>query len=29
MAAENEGQVICPRTKEIYPFDQVEKIFVM
>ncbi len=29
MALENEGQIICPRTKEIYAFDQAEKVYVM
>ncbi len=29
MAVENEGQIICPRTKEIYAFDQAEKVYVM
>lgn len=29
MALENNGQVICPKTKEIYPFKKLEKVFVM
>ncbi len=29
MAAENDGQIVCPRTKEIYPIFEVEKVFVM
>jgi macrophage erythroblast attacher len=29
MAAENDGQIVCPRTKEIYPFAEVEKVYVM
>lgn len=29
MAAENNGQVICPKTKEIYPYKKVEKVYVM
>ncbi|XP_076265375.1 E3 ubiquitin-protein transferase Katazuke isoform X2 [Rhynchophorus ferrugineus] len=29
MAKENNGQVICPKTKEIFPFKKVEKVFVM
>uniref|UniRef100_A0A0K2UIZ2 Macrophage erythroblast attacher n=1 Tax=Lepeophtheirus salmonis TaxID=72036 RepID=A0A0K2UIZ2_LEPSM len=29
MADENDGQVICPRTKEIYPFRDCEKVYVM
>jgi macrophage erythroblast attacher len=29
MALENNGQIICPKTKEIYPFKKLEKVFVM
>lgn len=29
MAAENDGQIICPRTKEIYAVTDAEKVFVM
>ncbi len=29
MAAENDGQIVCPRTKEIYPFSEVQKVYVM
>jgi len=29
MAAENEGRVVCPRTKEIYSIEEAEKVFVM
>lgn len=29
MAKENNGQVICPKTKEVFPFKKVEKVFVM
>ncbi len=29
MAAENDGQVVCPRTKEIFNLDDAEKVFVM
>ncbi len=29
MAAENDGQVVCPRTKEIYAFSSAEKVYVM
>ncbi|CAH1987553.1 unnamed protein product [Acanthoscelides obtectus] len=29
MARENNGQVICPKTKEVFPFKKVEKVFVM
>ena len=28
MAQENDGQIVCPRTKEIYPIAEVEKVFV-
>lgn len=28
-AKQNEGQVICPRTKEIYSFTDAEKVYVM
>ncbi|XP_022909984.1 E3 ubiquitin-protein transferase MAEA [Onthophagus taurus] len=29
MATENNGQVICPKTKEIYSYKKVEKVYVM
>ena len=29
MAQQNDGQVVCPRTKEIYTLSAVEKVFVM
>lgn len=29
MAEENESQVVCPRTKQIYQFTQLEKVYVM
>ncbi|XP_073969759.1 E3 ubiquitin-protein transferase Katazuke [Rhodnius prolixus] len=29
MAAENNGQVICPRTKEVFPYSSTDKVFVM
>ncbi|XP_044272107.1 E3 ubiquitin-protein transferase MAEA isoform X1 [Tribolium madens] len=29
MAKENNGQIICPKTKEIFPFKKVEKVYVM
>lgn len=29
MARENEGQVICPKTKEIFAFKKLDKVFVM
>ncbi|CAH0555399.1 unnamed protein product [Brassicogethes aeneus] len=29
MARENNGCVICPKTKEVFPFKKVEKVFVM
>lgn len=29
MAAENNGQVICPRTKDVFPYKKVEKVYVM
>ncbi len=29
MARENDGQIVCPRTKESFSFADVEKIFVM
>jgi len=28
-ARQNEGQVICPRTKEIYSFKDAEKVYIM
>ncbi|XP_013383305.1 macrophage erythroblast attacher [Lingula anatina] len=29
MANNNDGRVVCPRTKEIYKLDECEKVFVM
>ena len=29
MSMENDGRIVCPRTKEIYPFSQLEKVYVM
>jgi macrophage erythroblast attacher len=29
MSQENEGQIVCPRTKEIYAYSELEKVFVM
>ena len=29
MAAENEGQIVCSRTKEIFNLEDAEKVFVM
>lgn len=29
MAEENEGQIVCPRTKEIYSIKSAAKVFVM
>ncbi|KAJ8952131.1 hypothetical protein NQ318_018467 [Aromia moschata] len=29
MARENNGQIICPKTKEIFPFKKLEKVFVI
>ncbi|RZC34312.1 macrophage erythroblast attacher [Asbolus verrucosus] len=29
MAKDNNGQIICPKTKEIFPFKKVEKVYVM
>lgn len=29
MAAENEGRVVCPRTKTIFNLEETEKVFVM
>ncbi|XP_060528117.1 E3 ubiquitin-protein transferase MAEA isoform X2 [Cylas formicarius] len=29
MAKANNGQVICPKTKEVFPFKKVEKVYVM
>ncbi|XP_063222966.1 E3 ubiquitin-protein transferase MAEA [Bacillus rossius redtenbacheri] len=29
MASENNGQIICPKTKEVFPFKKLEKVFVM
>ena len=28
-AVQNEGQVICPKTKEIYSFKDAEKAYIM
>ena len=29
MATENDGQIVCPRTKEIFSFTDAEKVYVM
>lgn len=29
MAVENDGKIICPRTKRVYSLSEVEKVFVM
>ncbi|KAK0183238.1 hypothetical protein PV327_001298 [Microctonus hyperodae] len=29
MAQENNGAVICPKTKEVFPFKKIEKVYVM
>ncbi|KAK2154234.1 hypothetical protein LSH36_274g06049 [Paralvinella palmiformis] len=29
MAAENDSRVVCPQTKEIFKFEEAEKVFVM
>lgn len=29
MARENNGQITCPKTKEVYPYKKVEKVYVM
>jgi len=29
MAEQNGGQIVCPRTKEIYPLTDLEKVYVM
>lgn len=29
MSAENEGQIVCPRTKEIFAYSELEKVYVM
>ncbi|CAH1783401.1 unnamed protein product [Owenia fusiformis] len=29
MAGDNEGTLVCPRTEDIYSFDEAEKVFVM
>lgn len=29
MAAQNDGQIVCPRTKEIYSIKDADKVFVM
>ncbi|KAL3864401.1 hypothetical protein ACJMK2_006087 [Sinanodonta woodiana] len=29
MATDNDGKVICPRTKEVFNFEDAEKVFVM
>lgn len=29
MAQDNNGQIICPKTKEMFPYKKVEKVFVM
>ena len=28
-ASQNDGQVICPRTKDVYSFKEAEKIYIM
>ena len=28
-ARQNEGSVICPRTKEIYKYEDAEKVYIM
>ncbi|XP_049778430.1 E3 ubiquitin-protein transferase MAEA [Schistocerca cancellata] len=29
MAMENNGQIVCPKTKEVFPYIKLEKVFVM
>ncbi len=29
MSLENDGQIVCPRTKEIFSFTDAEKVYVM
>ena len=29
MSMENDGQIVCPRTKEIYNIAEIEKVYVM
>ena len=29
MAEDNDNRVVCPRSKEIFSMDEVEKVFVM
>ena len=29
MATENDGQIVCPRTKEIFSYSDAEKVYVM
>jgi len=29
MAQENNGTVICPKTKEVFPYKKIEKVYVM
>ena len=29
MSLENAGQIVCPRTKEIYSYNDIEKVYVM
>jgi hypothetical protein len=29
MSEENEGQIVCPRTKEIFAYSELEKVYVM
>lgn len=29
MAQENNGIVICPKTKEEFPYKKIEKVYVM
>lgn len=29
MAQENNGTVVCPKTKEVFPYKKIEKVYVM
>lgn len=29
MAQDNNGTVICPKTKEVFPYKKIEKVYVM
>jgi len=29
MSLDNNGNVICPKTKEVFPYKKVEKVYVM